>query len=131
MEAFLERLILPFNKATDPQQIQAKFNRLWQDILNESLSEVEHIKNTDMLLLNNKSLRVKRYVQDTMIPSSLNEMAKMLLTEHLKSSADDALETGICTEIFLNKEMLKTLVALSQFNVPTGFRNEVLEFASV
>ncbi|KAJ3092473.1 hypothetical protein HK102_006884 [Quaeritorhiza haematococci] len=90
----------------------AKLQRAWEQIL------------FDCRLESNWT----RQVQLTDIPGCLQQIVDMLVKEH--AVQDGGVETGGCTELFLNNDMLADLVRISENDVPVGFRAEVIHFLS-
>ncbi|KAJ3219749.1 hypothetical protein HDU67_009561 [Dinochytrium kinnereticum] len=67
-----------------------------------------------------------KHVGDTDIVKNLHNMVDILLKE--RAISDGGVEPGGCTELFLNDDMMATLVKISENDVPNGFRGEVIRF---
>ncbi|KAJ3047197.1 hypothetical protein HK097_000151, partial [Rhizophlyctis rosea] len=115
MDDFLDRMLTSLKQS--PQRIRTsnslhKFQRAWDDIV------VEHKLESNWT----------RQVTQTDIPNALEQLLDILVKE--QAVMNDGLETGRCTELFLNDDMLGQLVEISENDVPLGFRSEVIHFLS-
>ncbi|KAJ3042542.1 hypothetical protein HDV00_007076 [Rhizophlyctis rosea] len=115
VDDFLDRLVTSLKQS--PARIRTsnslhKFQRAWDDIV------VEHKLESNWT----------RQVSQTDIPNALEQLLDILVKE--QAVMNDGLETGRCTELFLNDDMLGQLVEISENDVPLGFRSEVIHFLS-
>ncbi|KAJ3286936.1 hypothetical protein HK104_008833 [Borealophlyctis nickersoniae] len=115
MDDFLDRFVTRLKQS--PARLRTsnslhKFQRAWDDIL------VEHQLESNWT----------RGVDQTDIPNALQQILDILVKE--QAVMRDGLETGRCTELFLNDDVLGYLVKISEDDVPVGFRSEVIHFLS-
>ncbi|KAI8586127.1 Retinoic acid induced 16-like protein-domain-containing protein [Geranomyces variabilis] len=114
LKSRLDQLALSPRKASAGNLLH-KFQICWDAVQYELTAEAEE--------------NLTRTVDETDIPSSLQQMLDILLKEQR------SLETGLisansCAEMFLNTDLLGQLVALSATDTPLGFRREVISMLS-
>ncbi|KAJ3173843.1 hypothetical protein HDU87_007346 [Geranomyces variabilis] len=114
LKSRLDQLALTPRKASAGNLLH-KFQICWDAVQYELTAEAEE--------------NLTRTVDETDIPSSLQQMLDILLKEQR------SLETGLisansCAEMFLNTDLLGQLVALSATDTPLGFRREVISMLS-
>ncbi|KAJ3156931.1 hypothetical protein HDU86_003466 [Geranomyces michiganensis] len=114
LKSRLDQLALTPRKASAGNLLH-KFQICWDAVQYELTTEAEE--------------SLTRTVDETDIPSSLQQMLDILLKEQR------SLETGLisansCAEMFLNTDILGQLVALSATDTPVGLRREVVSMVS-
>ncbi|KAJ8325015.1 hypothetical protein O5D80_006527 [Batrachochytrium dendrobatidis] len=103
---------LGFSSRASPAALLAKFKQTWETIIQES--GAEHNWN--------------RQIGHTSIPSYLQSILDIFVKE--QAATNNSTETGLCTELFFNDDILDHLITLSQNDVPVGYRSEVIRFTS-
>ncbi|KAJ1569712.1 hypothetical protein HK405_005774 [Cladochytrium tenue] len=102
----------PARRTRERANLLSKFQRAWDTVMLDYQTDANWTK----------------YVSQTDIVKSLQTMGDILVREH--AITDGGVETGGCTELFLNDDMMANLVRISENDVPFGFRGEVIRFLS-